>query len=472
MITGIVLALCFQWQVALVAIGVAPLMMIGASIQAKQNMKGGKEAVKRAAGVANDSELNFKDANILISDSVTHYLTVASFGYQDRIVEKFTQKLEMPLKKGIVKAHVGGILFGFSQFITFVTYCILFWSAAAMMRTWPEAINGTDIFICLFCIMFGAFAAGQAQQFGPSAAKGLEAAKKIFAIIDEPSKIDVSEDRPGKIEANPRTMKGEIEFRNVWFRYPTRADNWVLRGINFTIKAKETVGLVGESGSGKSTITQLIYRFYDPQFGDIFIDGVNIKDFDIHSLRACFGLVQQEPLLFNYSIRDNILYAKPSATDDEVKRAAEVANAVEFIDTLQIDQTDKDQLNMLKPAHSNDFTTLPQGYNVACGTKGGKLSGGQKQRIAIARAIIREPAILMLDEATSALDEHSQKRVQEALERIMQDRTSLIIAHRLTTIEKCDRLLVLENGKVSEEGTFSDLRNKGGIFTQISSDLK
>jgi ATP-binding cassette, subfamily B (MDR/TAP), member 1 len=300
----------------------------------------------------------------------------------------------------------------------------------------------------------------------------MEAAKRIFSITDEQPKIDILEHQAGKIIADSEKMKGEIEFKDVWFRYPTRKENWILRGISFKINSKENVGLVGESGSGKSTITQLIYRFYDPQFGKITIDGIDIKDYDVQSLRKCFGLVQQEPLLFNYSIRDNILYAKTDATDDEVREAAQVANAVEFIATLRVDPDEKEQKEMLQPSHSNAFSTLPEGYNLSCGAKGSKLSGGQKQRIAIARAIIRQPKILMLDEATSALDEESQKKVQEALERIMVGRTSIIIAHRLTTIQKCDRLLVLDQGKVSEEGTFSDLRSRGGHFAQISNDLK
>lgn len=329
-------------------------------------------------------------------------------------------------------------------------------------------------------MMFAAVGAGQAQQHGPSAGKGIESACKIYDIIDEPSEIDPFIQKEGEIIATRNNVKGDIEFRNVWFRYPTRKDTWILKGLNLKIKANECIGLVGQSGGGKSTIIQLLYRFYDPQRGQIFIDGHNIKDYNLRSLRGVFGLVSQEPVLFNYSVKDNITYAKPKATSKEIIDAAKVANAAQFIEESESNDVGDDTQfpnSAMEPLRSTSVESLnndelPKGYNTLCGVKGGKFSGGQKQRIAVARAIITKPQVLMLDEATSALDEESQRKVQEALDLVMTERTSIVIAHRLTTIKKCDRLIVLDQGVVAEEGTYDDLINYGGVFAHISSDMQ
>ena len=268
--------------------------------------------------------------------------------------------------------------------------------------------------------------------------------EKSTDIIDEPSRIDPFLENREEIIADKSNVKGEIEFKNVWFRYPTRKDTWVLKGLSMKINRNECVGLVGQSGSGKSTIIQLIYRFYEPQRGEILIDGINIKHYNIRSLRAQFGLVQQEPVLFNYSVKDNICYAKPNSTEAEIISAAQTANASKFIEEAEEEKEKKEFPDSAREPLRNEqgYDGLPKGYNTMWGVKGGKFSGGQKQRIAVARAIITQPQILMLDEATSALDEESQKKVQEALDNVMDNRTSVIIAHRLTTIKKWDRLIV------------------------------
>lgn len=210
MIVGVVLGIIFCWPVALIAIGLCPLLMMSAMINAKVQ-KGGN--VK--PGQETPQEKQFKESNVLISDTCLNYITVGSFGYQDRIVTKYEDKLKLSVQLGIKRAHINGITFGMAQFITFLCYCVLFWSAAAILtktKIIDVANGGISVFRCIFCIMFGAFAAGNAQQFGPSAVKGLEAAKRIFSIIDEPSKIDVRNKSDELIIANPLTMKGEIEF--------------------------------------------------------------------------------------------------------------------------------------------------------------------------------------------------------------------------------------------------------------------
>jgi len=413
-----------------------------------------------------------------VSETIINYITVASFANESLIIQKYKANLLEKVKKEIRKCHISGFLFGFSQFMQFGMYTILFWSGAKFVENYN--VKGDDLFTAIYVMMFAAMGAGQAQQHGPSAGKGVEAACKIYDIIDEPSKIDPFEMNNDQIFANKQNVKGEIEFKNVWFRYPTRKDSWILRGLTMKINVNEYVGLVGQSGSGKSTIIQLLYRFYDPQRGQILIDGVDIKKYNIRSLRAQFGLVQQEPVLFNYSVKDNICYAKEHATVREITAAAEIANAAQFIEEIEEEKAeDPTQFpeNAMQPlrgsaASEHTYEELPKGYNTLCGVKGSKFSGGQKQRIAVARAIITKPQVLMLDEATSALDEESQRKVQEALDKVMKDRTSIVIAHRLTTIQKCDRLIVLDQGVVCEEGSYDELIRMGGQFAHISSDMQ
>jgi len=310
-------------------------------------------------------------------------------------------------------------------------------------------------------------------------------------------------------------VKGKIEFKNVWFRYPTRKEDFVHRGLNITINPGDHVALVGESGCGKSTFVNLLMRFYDVDAGEILLDGVNIKDINLHDLRRAISLVMQEPIIFNYSILENILYGKENATNSEIKVAAEDANAMEFIKSNTLFSLDESAQNLISEMNKNKDllvghigqakfdeeldllkkideqeqqkgvfqaiqgdvdvrdqalkdVPLSQGFETACGIKGSKLSGGQKQRVAIARTIIRKPKVLLLDEATSALDEDSQKKVQVALENSMKGRTTIIIAHRMSTIEHCDKIIVLEHGKLLEEGKFSELKAKGGYFTKMN----
>lgn len=316
-------------------------------------------------------------------------------------------------------------------------------------------------------------------------------------------------------------MKGRIEFRDVWFRYPTRKTDFVLKGMCLTIEPGQSIALVGESGCGKSTFVNLMMRFYDPDSGKILLDGVDIKEYNLHELRRALSIVMQEPIIFNYTILDNILYGKTDASNKEIIAACELANCLEFIerqkdleevklcnelpsklltmlqeskegllkDDLLDEEKFKEWVETLKLMDEQEqkkgkFTyqqgdidqrpdalkdvELHEGFNVVTGYRGGKLSGGQKQRVAIARTVIRDPKVLMLDEATSALDEDAQKKVQVALEQASQNRTTIIIAHRMSTIERCDKIFVLEQGKVKEEGNFSQLKDQGGLFTKLS----
>ena len=235
-------------------------------------------------------------------------------------------------------------------------------------------------------------------------------------------------------------VEGRIEFRDVWFKYPSRKE-WVLRGVSFTVEPGQTVAIAGESGSGKSTCIQLMERFYDVQKGEILLDGVNIKHLNLKHYRQQVSLVAQEPVLFNISIRENIAYGKQEAQFEEIEEAARNANAIEFIHRFGVERGGDEA----------------SGYECNAGPGGSQLSGGQKQRVAIARAIIKKPRVLLLDEATSALDKESEAVVQQALDRVSVNQTTVVVAHRLSTIEKADRIVVLKEGKVVESGTYSQL---------------
>jgi len=242
-----------------------------------------------------------------------------------------------------------------------------------------------------------------------------------------------------------RRFKGEIEMRHVSFAYPTRPEATVLHDFNLTAKAGQRIALVGPSGSGKSTSVSLLFRFYDPTSGEILIDGEPIKDMTLTTLRRNLALVPQEVLLFGGSIRENIAYGKPGASEEEITNAARKANAHEFI------------------------ARLPQEYDTIVGDRGTQLSGGQRQRIAIARAILADPAILILDEATSSLDAESERLVQDALDKLMENRTSIIVAHRLSTVRRCDQILVMSGGAILERGTHDELVSKpGGLYGSLA----
>lgn len=280
-----------------------------------------------------------------------------------------------------------------------------------------------DLFTFILFMAFIGGSLGGLPEVYSQILKAVGATERMREILGEKPEADI-EKASGKTSA----ILGHVQYKDVRFTYETRPEIEVLKGINIEIKAGEKIALAGASGAGKSTIAQLLMRFYDVNEGELLVDGVPSNDYSLHHLRSHIGIVPQEVILFGGSIRENIAYGKLDATDEQIKEAARQANALDFI------------------------STFPEGLDTIVGERGVKLSGGQRQRIAIARAILKDPAILILDEATSSLDAESEKLVQGALDVLMQNRTTLIIAHRLATIRNVDRIYVLEEGKIVESG--------------------
>lgn len=268
--------------------------------------------------------------------------------------------------------------------------------------------------------------------------RGLISGEQIFKIIDVPVKI-----KDGPDAKSLDTFKDKIEYKNVFFSYLREENGHVLKDVNLTIGKGKTIALVGQSGSGKTTLAEMLPRFYDLEKGEILLDGVNIKEYKLRDLRNLMGVVNQESILFNDTVYGNIAFGKPDASEEEIIQAAKIANAHEFI------------------------SQMPEGYHTNIGDRGSKLSGGQRQRISIARAVLKNPPILILDEATSALDTESERLVQDAITRLMKNRTTLVIAHRLSTIQHADEIIVMQQGQIIERGRHDDLLAKAGVYKKL-----
>jgi ATP-binding cassette subfamily B (MDR/TAP) protein 1 len=298
-----------------------------------------------------------------------------------------------------------------------------------------------QFFVCFTAVIFGAQSAGSIFSFAPDMGKAHQAAQDLKTLFDRKPTIDTWAD-----EGEPLpSVDGTIEFRDVHFRYPTRPEQPVLRGLNFVVRPGQYVALVGASGCGKSTAIALTERFYDPLAGGIYIDGKEISSLKVSQYRSFIALVSQEPTLYQGTIRENILLgtSDESVPDSAIEFACREANIYDFI------------------------VSLPDGFNTVVGSKGTLLSGGQKQRIAIARALIRDPKILLLDEATSALDSESEGVVQAALDKAAKGRTTIAVAHRLSTIQKADVIYVFDQGRVVEQGTHAELMKRNGRYAEL-----
>ncbi|KAL1539289.1 ABC-type xenobiotic transporter [Salvia divinorum] len=379
----------------------------------------------------------YGEAGNIVEQAISNIRTVYSYVAEAKTVNKYSSVLQESTKLGIKQGLMKGYMIG-SMGIMFATWAFQAWVGGLLVSEKGE--NGGRVFIAGTCIILGGISCITALPNVPYITDASAASKRIFEMINRKTDIDI-EDENGKVLA---AVKGQIEFRQVHFSYPSRKDEAVFEGLCLEIRPGQKVGLVGGSGSGKSTVFSLLERFYDPTKGDILLDGHRIKKLQLKWYRSQFGLVSQEPVLFATSIKQNVLFGREDASLEEVIAAARAANAHDFI------------------------IEFPQGYDTQVGQLGVQLSGGQKQRIAIARALVRDPKILLLDEATSALDSQSESLVQEAIEQAAYGRTTVLIAHRLSTIRAVDTIMVLESGRLAESGSHDELMEiNSGIYRRM-----
>ena len=421
-IVSIVLGMIFDWRLALISTAFLPFTLFFTVFK----------AYFRANGSQSNYDLKI-EAGSIISECVISTKTIFSFNFQQKAVDIYSSILEKEnngiLKKGIFS----GLLFGIGIFITFACRAVLMKCSYLFIKN--QTLNYEDMMCALNCLLtMGGIC--HSLMLLAELPKAREAFRSLFRILRTPSEIIAFED-VNKDKQFPSEFKGKIEFKNVTFAYPTKPENIILNNLSLTINPGQHAALVGFSGSGKSTIIQLIERYYDPVKGDVFIDDINVKDYNLYKLRKKIGLVSQEPVLFKRSVYENILYGKLDAKENEVIEAAEKAAINKFF------------------------------KNEQKGEKNETVSGGEKQRLAIARAFLKDPSILLLDEATSALDKESEIEVQKSINELQKGRTSVAVAHRLSTIIDSDVIFYLEYGVVKEKGTHNELLAKRGKYYQL-----
>lgn len=362
-------------------------------------------------------------ANVIVEETLQSITTVKSFVGEAFESQRYGSGLNRVVAVALRASKYRGAFISFIIFALFGGIVAVMWYGATLVSSGEMSVGDLVSFV-LYTTFIGGSIAGLGDIYG-QLQKAIGSSERVLEILEEEP-----ESTQGMVEGK---FHGKIKFQNVRFRYPTRPEMEVLKNVSFEIEQGEKVALAGHSGAGKSTIVQLLQRFYELENGSILVDDQELKNWDLHILRSHIGIVPQEVLLFGGSIRENIAYAKPSATEDELILAAKKANAWQFI------------------------SKFPDGLDTLVGERGVKLSGGQRQRVAIARAILKNPSILILDEATSSLDAESESLVQEALDELMKGRTTIIIAHRLATIRKADRIYMLKDGEIVEQGDHQEL---------------
>lgn len=376
-------------------------------------------------------------ANTIAEESLQSIHTVKSFTSEKYESGRYRNALQRVLGNSLKAARFRGLFISMVIFSVFGGIVLVLWYGLGLVES-GELSMGKLVSFILYTTFIAAAAGGLGDLYG-QLQKTIGSSERILEILDSES-----EEGSDKGMDQPEKVRGEISLENTGFSYPSRPEVEVLKGIQLQVKPGQKVALVGKSGAGKSTIIHLLMRFYQPVSGKIMLDGRDINELNLEFLRRNIGIVPQEVLLFGGTIEENIRYGNPDASKEEIEAAARKANAKEFIDSF------------------------PDGLETIVGERGIKLSGGQRQRIAIARAILKDPAILVLDEATSSLDSESESLVQDALNQLMENRTTIIIAHRLATIRKADVIFVLEDGKIIEQGTHRDLlEDEAGFYSRL-----
>ena len=426
-IGGVLLLANESIKLTLLMLSVVPLVAVAAVIFGRFIRKYSKSVQDKVA-----------ESQIIVEETMQGISIVKAFANEWYEIARYNGKI----KEVVAIAIKGGKYRGY--FASFIIFCLF---GAIVAVVWfgvrlsisGEMSVGQLISFVLYSTFVGASFGGIAELYA-QIQKAIGATERVFELLDEsPEKINSVQN------AVTQKIKGDVTFKNVGFSYPSRKEIKVLKDVNFTAQFGQKIAIVGPSGTGKSTIASLLLRFYNIDSGEILVDGKNIYDFDLEQLRGNMSIVPQDVILFGGTIKENIAYGKPDATEAEIVLAAKQANAYNFVESF------------------------PEKFETLVGERGIKLSGGQRQRIAIARALLKNPSILILDEATSSLDSESEKLVQEALEILMEGRTSIIIAHRLSTIRSADQILVLDNGTISEQGTHQELITlENGIYKNLS----
>jgi ATP-binding cassette subfamily B protein len=374
-------------------------------------------------------------ASVIAEESISGIRTVRSFAREPEEMGRYGSALEESYRLAARRAFAYGGFGGLMGFVGYGAVALVVWYGGRLVSLGELSIGELTAFLLYTGLV--AVSLGMLANLYADLMRAAGASQRIFELLDRRAQLEMG---AGEVVGH---VEGSVRFEGVDFVYPARSDVPVLRAFDLEVRPGEVVALVGPSGAGKSTVAALIPRFYDPTAGRITLDGVDLRRLAPRSLRAHIGAVMQEPVLFAGTIRENIVYGRPGASDDEVRAAARTANAATFVESL------------------------PDGYDTIVGERGVRLSGGQKQRIAIARAVLKDPKILILDEATSALDAESEYLVQEALDRLMRGRTTIVIAHRLSTVRGADRVVVLDAGRVVEVGSHDELMAEGALYRRL-----
>lgn len=427
---GVTMLLFVSTQLTLIMLAVVPIIAILAVLFGRYIRKLGSNTQDAVA-----------ESNTIIQESLTAIVSVKSFANEFFESNRYMRAIR-EVRKNAMRGAIGrGLLSTFIVFFMFGAIGVVIIQGAELKNS-ADFGNENFMTFILMTGLIGGSIAGIAFQFG-ALQRGIGSIEKVMDILDLDTEEVVLNDT--KIQEN---LTGAIEFKNIDFKYPSRPDVPVLKNVNFSVQKGQQIALVGSSGSGKSTIISLLQRFYEPTSGEIKFNGKSTSEIGLKELRNQMALVPQEVILFGGTIGENISYGKPEASQEEITEAARKANALDFI------------------------KQFPEGFETKVGERGVQLSGGQRQRIAIARAVLKSPEILILDEATSSLDSESERLVQDALDRLMENRTSLVIAHRLSTIRNADKILVLSEGEIKEEGTHDELIQKPDGFYHHLTELQ
>ncbi|KAI1885483.1 hypothetical protein AGOR_G00204160 [Albula goreensis] len=425
-LTGFVVGFAKGWKLTLVILAISPALGISGALLAKL-----------MTSFTSKEQTAYAKAGAVAEEVLSSVRTVIAFSGQKKEINRYHANLEDAKNVGVKKAITANIAMGFTFMMIYLSYALAFWYGSTLILAGEYTIG--SVLTVFFAVIIGAFAMGQTTPNVQAFASARGAAHKVYGIINNKPNINSFSDDGYK----PDIIKGNIEFNNIHFTYPSRPDVKILNGMSLKVSSGQTIALVGSSGCGKSTTVQLLQRFYDPQDGMVSIDGHDIRSLNVRYLREMIGVVSQEPVLFATTIAENIRYGRPDVTQAEIEQATREANAYDFI------------------------MKLPEKFETLVGDRGTQMSGGQKQRIAIARALVRNPKILLLDEATSALDAESETIVQAALDKVRQGRTTIIVAHRLSTIRNANIIASFNGGKVVELGTHSELMAQQGVYHSL-----